>query len=57
MPIIPVLYKLRQEDQEFEASLNYVGKSCLKNKTKVWHQWLTPVTLATHKAEMRRITV
>jgi hypothetical protein len=33
-PIIPALWRLRQEDNEFEASLDYMGISCLKRKPK-----------------------
>jgi hypothetical protein len=31
-------------------------KKCLK-KIRAWHQWLTPVILATQEAEIRRIVV
>jgi hypothetical protein len=42
---------------EFQASLNYIMRSCLKkqNKTRCW--WLTPIIIATQEAEIRRITV
>jgi hypothetical protein len=32
--VIPALGKLRQEDYEFEASLVYIVKLCLKKKKK-----------------------
>jgi hypothetical protein len=32
MPIIPTLGSLRQENQEYEASLGYIVRLCLKNK-------------------------
>jgi hypothetical protein len=32
MPVIPALCQLRQEEQEFKASLGYIAKSCLKKK-------------------------
>jgi hypothetical protein len=35
MPVIPALEKTRQEDQEFEASLDYKVKLCLKNQPKM----------------------
>jgi hypothetical protein len=28
-----------------------------RRKLRTWHQWLTPVILATQEAEIRRITV
>jgi hypothetical protein len=30
-PIIPRLRKLRQEDKEFQANLDYIGRPCFKN--------------------------
>jgi hypothetical protein len=30
MPVIPALRRLKQEDLEFEASLDYIINSCLK---------------------------
>jgi hypothetical protein len=30
MSVIPALRRLRQEDLEFQASLNYIGRSYLK---------------------------
>jgi single-stranded DNA-specific DHH superfamily exonuclease len=32
IPIIPALGRLRQENFEFEVSLSYVERFCLKNK-------------------------
>jgi hypothetical protein len=34
MPVILALDRLRQEDGEFQTSLNYIARSCLKKKTK-----------------------
>lgn len=31
-PIIPELWKLRQEDCEFEASLDYIAESCINKQ-------------------------
>jgi hypothetical protein len=32
MPVIPVLRRLRQEDQKLKASLSYIARDCLKKK-------------------------
>jgi hypothetical protein len=34
MPVIPALGRLRQEDQEFKASLCYIVSLCFKKKRK-----------------------
>jgi hypothetical protein len=31
MPVIPALWKLRQEDGNFKVSLHYLARLCLKN--------------------------
>jgi hypothetical protein len=35
MPVILAIGRLTQEDLEFQASLGYTAKPCLKNKKKV----------------------
>jgi hypothetical protein len=40
-PVIPALGRLRLEDHEFEVSLGYIVRSCLKTKTyKMWGEVL-----------------
>jgi hypothetical protein len=34
MPLISVLWMLRQEDHDFMVILGYIERTCLKNKTK-----------------------
>jgi hypothetical protein len=34
MPVIPALEKLREENLEFEVSLGYIVRCCLKKKSK-----------------------
>jgi hypothetical protein len=71
--LIPALARLSQKVQgqpgihgEFEASLGYILKPYLKTKFKTnkqkkrllsWALWLTPISLATHVAEIRKIVV
>jgi hypothetical protein len=47
MSVIPAVRGLRQEDHEFEGSLSYIMRSCLKNKIKTTEQKKGPGA-ATH---------
>jgi hypothetical protein len=39
IPVIPALKRLRQEDQEFEARLGYIGRHCLKKEEITGIKW------------------
>jgi hypothetical protein len=39
MPVIPTHGRLRQKDQEFEASLSHTARAYLKKKKKVLFCW------------------
>jgi hypothetical protein len=72
MSVIPALWRQKQEEHEFEASLGCETLTQKKERRKVErkgeerkkrkekkgseHQWFTPVILATQEAKMR-ITV
>jgi guanylate kinase len=40
MPVIPALSRLRQEDQEFEASLCYTARFYLKKRNKETNKYV-----------------
>jgi hypothetical protein len=41
MPVIPALGRLRQEDYEFKASLDYIARTCLKRPKKKKNSFVT----------------
>jgi hypothetical protein len=47
MPIISALKRLRQENLEFQASLGFILRCCLKKKERSQAQWLTSAILTT----------
>jgi hypothetical protein len=55
--VIPALERLRQEDCEFKAGMDYVWKPCLKKTIEARRQWLMPVILTTQEAEIKKIMV
>jgi hypothetical protein len=53
MSVILALRRLRQEDGEFEVSLSYIAKPCLKKpKTKIKQTTTTKTQLVTAKAAL-----
>jgi hypothetical protein len=43
MPVIPVLRRLKQETHEFEATLGYIVRSCLKKNNQTNKQTKKPL--------------
>lgn len=39
-PVVPILYRLKQEDSKFEYSVGDMGKSCLNHQDKVQVTWV-----------------
>jgi hypothetical protein len=59
-PVIPVLRKLKQEDQLPEAvqgQPGHIAKLSQKNKEKARRWGFTPAILATEEAEIQRMEV
>jgi hypothetical protein len=51
MPVIPAIGRLKQEDTEFQVSLEYTVRPCLKKKKKKNQQKQNNVTLVLSKQQ------
>lgn len=55
MPVIPVLWRLKQEDHEAEDSLGYTVRLCLKNKQMKTKTTIKPLEYIAHYSPFVRV--
>jgi hypothetical protein len=56
MPVISALGKARQEDLEFEASVNFIARLCLKKKKRRVRKVNIMETFCTHVCKWKNET-